>query len=157
MAIKVDGDFEALIVEITQTGERARKNAARRMGQEAERIAQLARDYAPVDSGGLEAEKAIKVESIISEGTGRAEFYVYIDGGFVAPDGTEIGEYALMQHEGLVRASNGGWSHDWHPGPGTIEKMASTGNLCGPKYLERAAAEREDEIEQSVFNAVKES
>lgn len=159
MAIKVDGDFSALVVEIAQTGERARKNAARRMGLEAERVAELARDYAPVDTHAL--EESIKIERYQDDGAGgRVTWLVYVDGGHTKiVDGKEknVGEYALMQHEGLVRAPNGGWSHSWHPGPGTIKKMAETGNLCGPKFLERAMDEREVEIEKSVFNAVRES
>lgn len=159
MAIEIEGDFDALIVEITQTGERARKNAARRMGQEAERIQKLAQDYAPVDTHAL--EESIKVERYQGDGFGsRVSWMVYVDGGHTkVVDGKvkNVGEYALMQHEGLVRAPNGGWSLSWSPGPGTRQKMAELGVFCGPKFLERAADERENAIAESVFNAVKES
>lgn len=155
MAIEIDGNFDELIVEITQSGQRARKNAARRMGQEAERIKQLAIDYAPVDVKGI--EESISIEKIGGEEVGeRVEFTVYVDGEHVADDGTEVGEYAYMQHEGLVRAKGGGWTYNWHPGPGTRQKMAALGVFCGPKFLERAADERADEVAKSVFNAVKE-
>ncbi len=154
MAIEITGDFDELIVEIRQTGERARKNAARRMGQEAERIQQLARDYAPVDSEGI--EESIRVEKEGGERIGeRVSFTVFVDGDHIAPDGTPVGEYAFMQHEGLVRAKGGGWTYNWHPGPKTRQKMAELGVFCGPKFLERAADEREQEIAESVFNAVR--
>ncbi|MEO9387054.1 hypothetical protein [Chromobacterium phragmitis] len=156
MGIKVDGDFNALIVGLTQEGQRVMKNASRRMAQEAERIRTLAIDYAPVDTHGI--EESIKIERYQAPAFGsRVEFYVYVDGGHIAADGTPVGEYAYYQHEGLVRMKGGGWGYNWHPGPATLEKMASLGVFCGPKFLERAADERESEIEESIFNAIKDS
>lgn len=158
MGIRIETDMSALITEITQTGDRVMKNAARRMKQESERIEQLAKDYAPVDTGAI--EDSIKIEPY-REGGGRVSYMVYVDGSHTVVDEFDrtknVGNYAYMQHEGLVPAKGGGWTYNWHPGPETRAKMAALGVFCGPKFLERAADERESAVVESVFNAVQES
>lgn len=148
MAITIDKGFDGLIVSIEQIGKKAVDHAIRRMGSEAEKIRDLAIEYAPVEHGGL--EEAIIVDEDRSGINGRKVFYVLVDETAPeldedgSPTGRSVGQYAEYMHEGT----------DYKLGKRSQEKNAS--GKVGPKFLERAADEREDEVEQSVYNAVRE-
>ena len=151
MAITITGDLDALIQTIEQTGKRAVDHAARRMGAEAEKVAQLARDYAPVEHHGL--EEAITVEGDKSGINGRKVYRIFVDENAPelnedgSPTGRLVGRYAGYMHEGS----------DYKLGKLSREKAAALGVRVGPKFLERAADERADEIEKSVYNAARQA
>ena len=125
-----------LMYRINQIGERAAKGISTVMREETENIATLAKSYAPVDEGNLEA--AIKTEFDYLGVNGRLRASVYIDTSLVVrSDGKTVGNYARVMHELLQPYGSG----DFHLGPLSRAK-AEAGNDVGGKFLERAAKAR---------------
>lgn len=149
-------------VALEQTGNRVMKHAVERMELEAHRIAKLAREWAPYDTGALES--AIKVESD-REGTNRRKrFFVYIDPSVTQTDPNTsepkpVGQYAMYMHEGIRgfgMLSLDNWSDGYNLGERSKIKDAGRG-VVGAKFLERAARERESALLASVYNAAREA
>ena len=116
--------------------------AAMRSG--AKDIRDLAIKQAPVDEGNLE-------QSItISEDDGginrRKRMYVFVDEDMAVESrpGATVGDYAAEMHEGT-----------YNLGPLSQEKQDSQSALVGPKFLERAVDELEDEIVGEIEAAIK--
>lgn len=150
--VTVDGrqsdELDAIRAVIEQVGLKAVDHAARRMKSEQEKIQQLAMDYVPVDDGDM--EKAIKLDEDTSGINRRKVFYVYVDPDVEADVGKShgvkfTGDYMLWLHES-----------EYDLGDKSKAKAAALGVRVGPKFMERAAAERENAVEDSVYNAVKE-
>lgn len=153
-------DVEFLVGRIRQVGDRAVRGVSDIMQEEGEAIAQLAREFAPVDQGNL--EEAIKVEVARGGSRGRISVDVYIDPDMPAPhinpDGTvtkgteskTVGDYAAAMHEGLAPYGSGAFKL----GPRSLAKAAS-GAAVGGKFLERALAKRARAIFLKVSRAVK--
>jgi hypothetical protein len=139
--IKVHTDIGNLVAELRQVTQKAVRGVSDVIREEGEIIAELARDYAPVDQGNLES--AIKVREERTGYNRRYEVDVYIDPDVPAPEldakgnivkGTEgktVGDYAMEMHEG-----------DYNLGIGSRQKADALGVKVGPKFLERAVDER---------------
>lgn len=136
-----DGTLGFLEAVLRQTGKKAMNGASRRMGIEAERIAERAALYAPVDERGI--ENSIKVDKQTGDDR-RAVHSVYIDGSTISGDGTPVRDYVLEMHEGTYRL-----------GKLSQEKADTEGVPVGRKFLERAVEEARDRVLESVFNEVK--
>jgi hypothetical protein len=103
----------------------------------AEDIQKLARLYAPVDEGNLEDSIKIDGTRDVSSQPGRKMFMVYVDLSHPAEGGRSVGEYAERMHE-----------TSYNLGPKSAAKEDAIGMMVGPKYLERAVEDLEDEINQ---------
>lgn len=127
----------ALMFRITQVGERATKGLSTVMREEAEKLAELARDYAPVDEGNL--EEAIQTKFDYEGINGRLRASVFIKMGMVVDreTGKRISHYAMAMHEGLAPHGSGAFKL----GPLSRQKAAG-GKDVGGKFMERAAAQR---------------
>lgn len=141
MGVKITGrDLDVLLKnELKRSGEGAREALKRG----AEKIAHRAREYAPVDEHNL--EKSIDVmdpEKDKSRG-GRHIFVVGIheDTPVASRPGVTVGDYSMIMHEG-----------SYNLGEKSREKAETTGKKVGPKFLERAWFELEDEIEKDVMS-----
>jgi hypothetical protein len=137
--VNVGLSVDDLEVRIKQTGERVVKHGIDAMRDEANKIADLAKEYAPHDEGRL--EEAIKVEETKGERIGgkftRAELSVYVDGDMQGSGNMKVGEYAYLMHEGLGPYGD----YTYNLGKGSREKDGGRG-VVGGKFLERAADER---------------
>ena len=145
MGIKIDSDMSALMATIRQGGEKAVRGVAKQMEDEGEEIADLARQYAPVDEHNL--ENAIEVESSRSGVNRRTVVDVGVNS-FAPVEGREditVGDYAFIMHEGV-----------YNLGPGSLAKDGGRG-VVGPKYLERALKERERGLIGRLSRAAKRS
>ncbi|WP_028449708.1 hypothetical protein [Chitinibacter tainanensis] len=137
---------------IEQVGKRVMKHAVDRMRLEAERMRELAIDYAPVDTGRL--ENAIKIAEDQGGINRRKRFFVYVDEQHVE-DGKAVGEYLYFIHEGFSRGKDGSIRASYELGELSQAKDAGRG-VVGPKFLERAGEERAKAVSASIYNAVKE-
>lgn len=148
MSVTIEGT-DNLGVLLQQVGERAVRGIFTQMKVEAEKIAEKARENAPVDHGDL--EKAIKVRET---GGGRNDLgqfarkgvEVYVDGTLPAHDskgrerpGKTVADYMWEMHEHLTPAG------PLQLGPKSQEKDGGSGKVGG-KYLERAADDVEKEM-----------
>lgn len=132
-----------LEISIKQTGQKVLKHGIDAMRDEANKMADLAREYAPHDEGRL--EEAIKVEEIRGESTkgrfARKELVVYVDGDMQGSGNMKVGEYAYLMHEGLGPYGD----YTYNLGKGSAEKDGGRG-IVGGKFLERAAEERKPSL-----------
>jgi len=148
MGMKISFDARAIVAKLTQIGEHAEKRGAEALRKGAHEIRNRARAYAPLEHGGL--EHAIQVYSDRSGINRRRVYYVYIDpdmpeldaGG--KPTSRKVGRYMMMMHEG-----------SYNLGKRSLAKEASSGVSVGPKFLERAADEVIDKLNQAVAQHIR--
>jgi hypothetical protein len=141
MPIKLKGLDQVLSnLKITQT--EISKVAVSQLRQGAIRIQQSARNYSPVEFGNLES--SIKTEEQITDTA--ATIRIGVDDATPVPErpGKHVGDYALFIHES-----------DYHLGPASLAKAAATGKQVGPKFLERAFTDHQQEITDAVADAVR--
>jgi hypothetical protein len=148
MSVTIEGT-DNLGVLLQQVGEKAVRGIYAQMKVEAEKLAEKARENAPVDHGDL--EKAIKVREAGGGRNDRGQFArksieVYVDETLPAHDsngrerpGKTVGDYAWEMHEHLTPAG------PLQLGPKSQEKDGGSGKVGG-KYLERASDEIEKEL-----------
>jgi hypothetical protein len=149
MSVTVEGTNLGLLLQ--QMGEKVTRGVFAQMKVEAEKVAQKAREFAPVDHGNL--EQAIKVREA---GGGRNELgqfarksvEVYVDGEMPVPErpGKTVGDYAYEMHEHLTPAG------PLQLGPKSEAKNAGSGQVGG-KYMERAGDAVAAEILASLTDA----
>lgn len=130
-----------MVADLVNASDRATSHAARMMRSEARTIADLARAYAPIDTGVL--ERAIKIDEAIGAGR-RKEFSIYID-----PDGVDprngkarnVLRYAVLMELGLAPFGSG----RYNLGERSQQKAAVQPKVGG-RFLQRAVKERQPEI-----------
>lgn len=108
------------------------------MLQEAERIRDLAKEFAPVDDYNL--VEAIKTDVEARDALGRfkrKEVTVFVDMEKQNDDGTVVADYAMLIHEYLQPYGSG----DLNLGKKSQQKDAGR-RVVGGKFLERAILER---------------
>jgi len=141
MTVSIEGLEMGLLIE--QMGDKVVRRAIDKMRSEAQKLAEKARDYAPVDEGNL--ENAIKVDDA---GGGRNELgqfsrksvAVYIDMNMpAARDGKTVGDYAYDMHEHLEPVG------PKKRGPLSEEKDGGR-NVVGGGFLTRAMNDSERDI-----------
>jgi hypothetical protein len=132
MGMKIKFNVPALEASIHNIAEKASSNAARSLRRAAVKIRDLAREYAPRDTGTL--------ENSIDYGTTtgadkRKVFVVYIDLDAMHPAGKPVGDYAWIMEQQLHphgRRAPGGL--DFHT-------RAKSGPKVGGRFLSRAIKE----------------
>lgn len=146
--MRVQFDAAAIVAKLTQIGERAERNGAEALRKAAHEIRDRARDYAPLEHGGL--TEAISVYSDRSGVNRRRVFYVYID-----PDAPELNAQGEPTGRTVERYIN--WTHEgeYNLGKRSAHKAAMLGVYVGPKYLERAADEVTDDLNQAVADHIR--
>lgn len=132
-------DRALLEIRLSQLGERSSREILAVMRDEAEQIANLARQYAPVDDHFL--EQAIEVVEDRGGINTRTQVYVQVNPDAVDERGQSVLQYAALQHELLGPYGAG----IWRLGPKSREKDGGTGRVGG-KFLERAVNERKRTI-----------
>jgi hypothetical protein len=134
MSIEVTG-IDTLEYLIQQAGARAQKGVADQMKKEAIAIRDLARKFAPLDHGNLEA--AINV----SENSGgrneygqfmRKSYTVFVDMTHSAPNNKTVGDYAYIMHEHLAPYG------PYNLGPLSQAKQSRQSEMVGGLYMDRA-------------------
>lgn len=150
MGLKVRFDPAAIAAKLTQIGERAEKHGAEAMSRAAKEIQKRAKDYAPLEHGGL--EEAIETSSDRGGINRRRRFYVYVDPDAPeldkdgSPTGRYVGRYLYWIHEG-----------DYNLGKRSQAKDAALGGGVGPKFLERASDEVTEKLNQAIADHIKRS
>jgi hypothetical protein len=141
MPLRVKWNPRALEVNLEQIGERARKGMAAKMRVVAIKIRDLARDYAPVDTGLLERS----IDYTTTRGVnGRHVFTVYIDLDAPRTNGKgQLGDYADEMEKQL--RPHGRVGKPFFLGPGSVAK-AATGKKVGGRFLGRAVEEGTKEL-----------
>lgn len=146
-----------LELALTQIGRRAAKGMTDVMHEQAERIAEKAREYAPVDEHDL--EKAIKVDRDYQGINRRLRLFVQVDPNAVKESrGVDVMTYALHVHEfmnigGGTRPEGYRGGNMLFLGKKSVEKDGGRG-IVGGKFLERAFAEHEEETYMRAFRIV---
>lgn len=154
MGVEVEG-VETLMYLLQQNGAKAVRGAAQQMNREAHDIRDLARRFAPVDEGDLEA--SIRV---VDQGGGRDEetgrfvrksYVVEVDGDYPAGTNKEgrtttVGDYAYLMHEYQVP-----FGTVYRLGKRSQAKQDSDPSvIVGGKFLERAV----DEVSQGMIGRI---
>lgn len=130
MSMKIRFNPTQLEVSIRNLAEKASANAARGMRRAAVRIRDLARAYAPRDTGALEA--AIDY-STTTDANRRKVFVVHIDVGALHPDGDkQVGDYAWIMEQQLHPHGRRA------PGAPDYHTRAKSGPKVGGRFLSRA-------------------
>lgn len=123
------GQLEASISNIAK---KATTNAARSLRRSAVRIRDLAREYAPRDTGTL--ENSIEYGTVAGPNS-RKVFVVYIDLDATHPDGGLVGDYAwIMERELHPHGRRATGRPDYHT-------RAKRGSKVGGRFLSRAIKE----------------
>lgn len=151
MGVTVTG-AEELRYLLKQAGQKAVKGAIDQMRKEAQKIADLARQMAPVDEGDLEKAIIVTEEGGGRDSSGRfARKQLSVGVDMDAPAGFNkrgeqitVGAYAYVMHEHLAPFGKFGL------GPLSRLKQSRQSVMVGGKYLERALAE----IEPGLINRV---
>lgn len=130
MGLRVSHPNGDVATSLEQTGQKSVRGGADVLREGAKKIADRAREYAPVDEGNLEA--AIHAGEDRGGINRRVRTYVEVAD---QVNGVRVEDYALEMHESV-----------YNLGPKSAEKAAQTGKAVGRKYLERAADDFEDEI-----------
>lgn len=138
MPLRVKGT-EAAISSLAATHRRMTEEATAAMLAGAKEIQALAREFAPVDEGDLEA--AISIGDV-EQGPSNSSITVFVAD--ESPSGRAVDQYATRMHEGSYKL-----------GPLSAEKQARTGKLVGPKFLARAAAQLFPSIKQRISAALR--
>lgn len=132
MGLKMHFNRAAFEGTLMQVGDRAVKGMSDKMRQRIIKIRDLARDYAPVDSGLL--ERSIDYQTIRQ--AGRNAYVVYIDVDAERYSGRgQLGDYAWIMHNQLRPYGNQGKRYDLGP------RSRAKGGAVGGLFLTRAIKE----------------
>lgn len=149
MGMKMTSNPLMLERRLSQIGDRAARGVSAVMRRAAIRIRDLAREYAPVKSGLL--ENSIDY-AVIRDENRRNSYVIFIDLDAVKASNKgiakELGEYALLMHEGLKPYGNGRYKL----GALSAKKRAG-GKKVGGRFLSRAA---KDGLQDLLGEAAKE-
>lgn len=139
----IDFNPDAVIGRIEQIGNRAIKHGSELMAKEGEEIAKLAREFAPVDQGDLEA--AIKSEVVADAGRNRRNVVlVYVD-----PDARDEHGRSVLAYGSLLHSEQIPEGGVFGLGPKSEAKDAGRG-VVGGGFLSRAFAIRAKTIESKL-------
>lgn len=143
-------------IKLEQLGKKVVRGVSAQLAVEAERVAQIARNYAPVDEHNLEQAIEVVKESGGRNALGqftRNSYTIRVNGSAVGSGGGKrgrrVGAYAWQMHQYLLPYGAGGYNL----GPKSIEKRRS-GNDVGGLFMTRALADSRDDIYKNCVNAV---
>lgn len=156
MGLQITG-VEELLLRLQRAEREVLKGAVDQMREEAKGIRDLARKMAPVDEGDL--EKAIKYEEQRGrDARGRfaaTTFLIGVDSTVVANSPNregqkiKVGDYAYIMHEHLTPYGR------YNLGPKSQAKQSGQQEMVGGKFLERAAAEKEQGLVNRMLTKVR--
>lgn len=129
-------DRQLLEVKLRQLGERSHREILAVMRDEADKIAENAREFAPRDEKYL--ERAIEVVEDRDGINGRTQVYVQVNPDATDERGVNVFEYARMVNELLEPFGSGAWKL----GEESRAKDAGRG-IVGGKFIERAVITRQ--------------
>ncbi|WP_287110965.1 hypothetical protein [Methylobacillus sp.] len=136
---KVVGSLNGISLRIEQRGARAVKGVSDIMQDNAERIRDLAIEYAPVLTGDL--EKTIRKNTSYTGINRRAIVEVFID------ENGPAGDYARLVHEGLAPFGSGETGRVGGSDPESLSVRKDAGRgVVGGKFLTRAYREFKDKL-----------
>ena len=135
MPMKFNFNAAALEASIQNIADRAVRGASEEMRKTAIKIRDLAKDYAPIDTGTL--ERAIDYATIKDPATRRNVFVVYVDLDKVHPEGGVVGDYAFIMEQQLHPYGRQKGKIHFDLGFGSQMK-AGSGLKVGGRFLERA-------------------
>lgn len=141
---RVTGVFGAneVAARLMNLGDVSNSTTRQALRDGAKSIRDLAKDYAPYDTGAL--ERAIVIKEEVGE-DGRKVMVIGIDESKINPKSrAPVGQYAEEIHENF---------DDYEPGPGTLMKIHA-GFDAGAQFIFRAAVELEPRIMQRVQAAI---
>ena len=144
MGIEFTG-FDELQANIRQIGPRAERAVTRQIKAEAYKIRDLARKFAPIDEGPLEASIKMDESDGGRDALGRfrrKSYTVYVDTEMRGSNGAYIGEYAYIMHEHLTPYGA------FKLGPKSMAKQQGQAEMVGGRYLERAV----DQVSEGIMN-----
>lgn len=153
MTLVVEGilGVEQMLLNLDTQG---RKRVVKSLYAQALKLRDLARKFAPVDDGNL--EKAIlihpeRLEGAIRDERGRfarQEIEVYIDMEMPVPErpGKTVGDYAYVVHEHVTPYG------PKNLGPLSELKQAGQSEIVGGGFLERAAEEIEEQLDDVLLD-----
>lgn len=150
MPMKFNFNPVALEASIKNLADKAARGASEEMRKTAIKIRNLARDYAPVDTGTL--ERAIDFMAIKDPTTRRNTFVVFVDLDKVHPDGGVVGDYAFIMEQQL---------HPYGRQKGKIhfdldfgsQLKAGSGLKVGGRFLERAMKDGMGDLQGRAISA----
>lgn len=145
MGLSVKIDSEAMIAELRNIAQRANSNAARTLKRASIRVRDLARNYAPVDTGALQESLDYGMKK---EG-GRNVYLVFVRGDFVKSGGKTVGNYADIMESELTPYGNGKYTL------GGRSRAKAQSFPVGGKYLERAVDKVSESINDEMMAAAK--
>jgi hypothetical protein len=148
--VKSNFNPEMLALKIQRMGDSAARRILGVMREEGDKIAELARENAPVDDG--ELEEAIQVVENRGGPNGRTVVSVQVDPTATDSKGVPVIQYARIMHEALAPYGTGAF----HLGPASRAKDGGGGRVGG-KFMERAMRSRIGEMGKKVKQIVKES
>lgn len=136
-------DRQLLELKLEQLGERSSREILVVMREEANEIADLAKQFAPYDDGFL--ENAIEVVEDRAGINGRVQVYVQVNPTAVDDRGENVAKYAALQHELLAPFGSGFWNLR----QGSKDKDAGR-RIVGGKFMARAVKARQAIIGQRI-------
>jgi hypothetical protein len=139
-----------LALKIQRMGDTAARRILNVMREEGDKIAELARENAPIDDGDL--EEAIEAVETRGGPNGRTVVSVQVDPAAVDAKGVPVIKYARVMHEALAPFGTGAFKL----GPASRQKDGGSGRVGG-KFMERAMRSRIGEMGKKVKQIVKES
>lgn len=129
---KVDFDVELMIARIRQVGERSLRGGADVLREEADKIVETARSFAPVDEGRLEEAIERKMPETRDDNN-RVQVEVWVNPEAPGSGGANHAmDYAMVMHEFQEPAG------PIPLGPKSEAKQMAKGVVVGGKFLERA-------------------
>lgn len=148
-------DVQLLQVGLEQIGDRSERMILKALREGANEIRDLAREYAPIDierpgDPGGDLEDAIVVDEDRGGINRRTRVFVHVDPNAYDNRGVQVAIYGMLMHEGLAPYGSGAFEL----GDRSRRKDGGRG-MVGGKFLERAAAEKYDEIKRHVEGVAK--
>lgn len=125
------------IDELTRSTTETRRRSKSVMRQKAKKILEASQEGAPIDEGNLEAAHELAITRLSKD-----NLEVEITVGGVVND-RDVDEYAWIMHE-----------TDYNLGPRSEAKARSVSREVGPKFLERAVDDHEDELVEAVADTL---
>jgi hypothetical protein len=137
MGLSVKMDSDAMIAELRNIAQRANSNAARTLKRASIRVRDLAKQYAPKDTGSLEESLDYGDRR---DTNGRNVYLVFVTGDYRHKGGKKmVGQYADIMENELTPYGK------YKLGSGSQTK-ADSGKAVGGKFLERAV----DKVSESI-------
>lgn len=142
-------NLSAVLLNFARVEEKVARGSLAQLRKSAEKVAKLARDYAPVDTGDL--EDAIEAQ----ENRNRTALGRF--GATTIDVGVNVSKLNLEEHGGYDYSVQMHEDPNYNLGPLSEAKQSATGKQIGYKYLERALEDLKPEIQRDMAEAIRRS